>query len=425
MSLGDLNGEVGSAEDWAAAVAAISDERIWSTKRILRQRLVSDARRRLLKSWRQRGASEAELGWIDDVLDPDVLTIGFARRVPSYKRLTLMLRDPDRLKALLLHPERPVQIVIAGKAHPADDGGKRLIQEMVRFADDPEIRHRIVFLPNYDMAMAFPLYPGCDVWLNNPLRPYEACGTSGMKAALNGALNLSIRDGWWDEWFDGENGWAIPSAEGVEDVDHRDDLEAAALYDLIENEVAPRFYDVDENFIPKRWVELMRHTLTSLGPKVQATRMVREYVDTLYRPAAHSGRQLNSDYDGAMKLAEWKQRVRAGWSDVTIEHVDSGAAEVFEMGERLRLRVFVSLGSLSADDVDVQVVHGQVDESDRLREPEVTSLVVTESYEPGRHRFEGEVRLDHTGAFGYTIRVVPRHELLAGGAELGLATLAG
>ncbi|NDL59080.1 alpha-glucan family phosphorylase [Phytoactinopolyspora mesophila] len=424
MSLGDLNGEEGGPEDWAAAVAAISNERIWTTKRILRERLVADARRRLQTSWRQRGASEAELGWIDDALDPDVLTIGFARRVPSYKRLTLMLRDPERLKALLLHPKRPVQIVIAGKAHPADDGGKRLIQEMVRFADDPEVRHRIVFLPNYDMAMAFPLYPGCDVWLNNPLRPYEACGTSGMKAALNGALNLSIRDGWWDEWFDGENGWAIPSAEGVADTDHRDDLEAAALYDLIEQEVAPRFYDVDENGVPKRWVELMRHTLTSLGPKVQATRMVREYVDVLYRPAAHAGRRLNADYDGAMKLAEWKQRVRAGWSDVAIEHVDSGAAEVFEMGERLSLRVFVSLGSLSPEDVDVQVVHGRVDESDQLREPEVTSLGVTESYELGRHRFEGDVMLEQKGAFGYTIRVVPRHELLAGGAELGLAALA-
>ena len=160
------------------------------------------------------------------VLDPDVLTIGFARRVPSYKRLTLMLRDPDRLKRLLLHPERPVQLVIAGKAHPADDGGKRLIQELVRFADDPEVRHRIVFLPNYDIAMAQPLYPGCDVWLNNPLRPYEACGTSGMKAALNGGLNLSILDGWWDEWFDGSNGWAIPSADGVDDPDRRDDIEA-------------------------------------------------------------------------------------------------------------------------------------------------------------------------------------------------------
>ena len=168
----------------------------------------------------------AELGWIDTALDPDVLTIGFARRVPSYKRLTLMLRDPERLKSLLLHPERPVQLVIAGKSHPADDGGKKLIQEIVRFADDPEVRHRIVFLPNYDIAMAQPLYPGCDVWLNNPLRPYEACGTSGMKAALNGGLNLSILDGWWDEWYDGDNGWAIPSADGVEDTDQRDDLEA-------------------------------------------------------------------------------------------------------------------------------------------------------------------------------------------------------
>ena len=148
-----------------------------------------------------------------------MLTIGFARRVPSYKRLTLMLRDPERLKRLLLDPERPIQLIIAGKSHPADEGGKKLIQEIVRFADDPEVRHRIAFLPNYDIAMAQPLYPGCDVWLNNPLRPYEACGTSGMKAALNGGLNLSILDGWWDEWYDGNNGWAIPSADGVEDPD--------------------------------------------------------------------------------------------------------------------------------------------------------------------------------------------------------------
>ncbi|MGH9251430.1 MAG: alpha-glucan family phosphorylase, partial [Acidimicrobiales bacterium] len=207
-------GLVERGEGWEQAVASVRDADIWSTKRALRERLVAEARRRLRESCRQRGASEAELGWIDGVLDPDVLTIGFARRVPSYKRLTLMLRDPERLKALLLDPDRPVQIVIAGKAHPADDGGKRLIQEMVRFADQPDVRHRIVFLPDYDIAMAQPLYPGCDVWLNNPLRPYEACGTSGMKAALNGALNLSIRDGWWDEWFEPEFGWAIPSAEG-------------------------------------------------------------------------------------------------------------------------------------------------------------------------------------------------------------------
>ena len=220
------------------AADKVPGSEIWATKRVLRARLVEDARKRLAESWRHRGATPAELGWIDSALDPDVLTIGFARRVPSYKRLTLMLRDPERLKRILLDPDRPVQLVIAGKSHPADEGGKRLIQEIVKFSDDPEVRHRIVFLPNYDIAMAQPLYPGCDVWLNNPLRPYEACGTSGMKAALNGGLNLSILDGWWDEWYDGNNGWAIPSADGVDDPDRRDDIEAHALYDLIENEVA-------------------------------------------------------------------------------------------------------------------------------------------------------------------------------------------
>lgn len=408
---------------WEQAGGAVSDATIWSTKRVLRERLVVEARRRLRRSWQKRGATEAELGWVDDVLDPDVLTIGFARRVPSYKRLTLMLRDQDRLKSLLLDPEHPVQLVIAGKSHPADDGGKRLIQELVRFADEAEVRHRIVFLPNYDIAMAQPLYPGCDVWLNNPLRPYEACGTSGMKAALNGALNLSIRDGWWDEWFDGENGWAIPSAEGVEDPDHRDDLEAAALYDLIENEVAPRFYDVDAAGVPRRWVEMLRHTLTSLGPKVQSTRMVRDYVQRLYRPAAVSGRALNADYEGAVELSHWKDRVRSAWGDVAIEHVENTAADAFELGQSLHLRAFVHLGSLSPDDVDVQVVHGRVDGADELREPSAASLNVTESYEDNRYRYEGGVPLDHKGAFGYTVRIVPKHKLLASGAELGLAAL--
>ena len=221
-----------------------------------------EARHRLRASSLQRGASPAELAWIDDVLDPDVLTIGFARRVPSYKRLTLMMRDPARLKALLLHKTRPIQIVVAGKAHPADDGGKKLIQQLVQFTDDPEVRHRIVFLPDYDIAMAQSLYPGCDVWLNNPLRPLEACGTSGMKAALNGCLNLSILDGWWDEMYDGQNGWAIPTADGVEDPERRDDLEAAALYELVEGNVTSRFYDRDGEGNPPRWLSMVRHTLT-------------------------------------------------------------------------------------------------------------------------------------------------------------------
>ncbi|HEY1620349.1 MAG TPA: alpha-glucan family phosphorylase, partial [Streptosporangiaceae bacterium] len=204
------------ADDAAAwARAAADPARIWEIRRLLRARLVAQARQRLRTSWRQRGASDAELIWIDSVLDENILTIGFARRVPSYKRLTLMLHDPERLTKLLLDPRHPIQIVIAGKAHPADEGGKLLIQQMIRFTDDPRVRERIVFLPDYDMAMARSLVQGCDIWLNNPLRPLEACGTSGMKAALNGGLNLSVLDGWWDEWFDGADGWAIPSADGV------------------------------------------------------------------------------------------------------------------------------------------------------------------------------------------------------------------
>lgn len=221
-------------------LTAVPDREIWDLRRGLREQLVTEVRERLHASWRGRGAGAAELGWIDGVLDPDVLTIGFARRVPSYKRLTLMLHDRDRLRALLLHPTHPVQIVVAGKAHPADDGGKRLIQELVRFADDPRVRHRIVFLPDYGMGMARKLYPGCDVWLNNPLRPLEACGTSGMKAALNGCLNLSVRDGWWDEWYEADFGWAIPTADGsATDEERRDELEAGALYALLEDRVAP------------------------------------------------------------------------------------------------------------------------------------------------------------------------------------------
>ena len=414
---------INEAQGWEG-IERVPDARIWAVRRTLRAGLVADARARVRQSWVQRGASGAELAWTDKVLDPDVLTIGFARRVPSYKRLTLMLRDPDRLKAILLHPDRPVQLVIAGKAHPADDGGKRLIQELVRFADDPAVRHRIIFLPNYDIAMAQTLYPGCDVWLNNPLRPLEACGTSGMKAALNGCLNLSVLDGWWDEMYDGQNGWAIPTAEGVADTDHRDELEAGALYDLIEGTVAPLFYDRDAEGLPIRWIEMVRHTLQTLGPQVLASRMVRDYVHGLYTPSARSARALNGNYEGAHELATWKTRVRAGWPAARVDHVESsGVGDAPELGSTVEVRAFVSLGELSPDDVDVQVVHGRVDESDQLTDSAVVSLRHAEAYEAGRHRYTGEIKLERTGPFGYTTRIVPRHRLLANAAELGLAVL--
>ncbi len=412
------------AQGWES-IADIPSQDIWSVKRTLRERLVFDARRRLRESWAQRGASPAELGWIDEVLDPDILTIGFARRVPSYKRLTLMLRDQDRLRRLLTDPEQPVQLVIAGKAHPADDGGKRLIQELVHFADANDVRHRIVFLPDYDMGMAEVLYPGCDVWLNNPLRPLEACGTSGMKAALNGALNLSVLDGWWDEWFDGENGWAIPTADGVADPDRRDEIEAGALYELIEQSVAATFYDRGADGLPGRWIEMVRRTLQGTGPKVLASRMVRDYVQKLYRPAAESSLEAAADnYALARDLAAWKQRVREVWPGVAVEHIETGGiGDEPELGNTLQVRVYAALAGLGRDDVAVQALHGRVDADDLLTDLHATDLAAAEAYDGDRVRFEGSIDLDRTGPFGYTVRIVPRHGGLVSAAEMGLVAL--
>ncbi|MFJ9631273.1 glycosyltransferase family 1 protein [Streptomyces sp. NPDC091280] len=414
---------VGGSDRWDA-VAEIPDQDIWELRRDLREQLVVEVRERLRASWRQRGAGSAELGWIDGVLDPEVLTIGFARRVPSYKRLTLMLRDRDRLMDLLLHPDHPIQIVVAGKAHPADDGGKRLVQELVKFADDPRVRHRIVFLPDYGMAMAQKLYPGCDIWLNNPLRPLEACGTSGMKAALNGCLNLSVLDGWWDEWFQPDFGWAIPTADGTgTDPDHRDDVEAAALYDLLEQRVTPRFYERGQDGLPDRWIEMVRRTLTLLGPKVLAGRMVREYVERLYAPAAHAHRAMTPD--AARELAAWKGRVRAAWHGVSVDHVETSAATATaELGTTLNLRVRVGLGGLGPDDVEVQAVSGRVDPEDRIGDAVTVPLKPAGGPDQeGRWLYEGPLALDRTGPYGYTVRILPAHRLLASGAELGLVAV--
>jgi starch phosphorylase len=403
---------------------------IWWIRSQLRAALVDDVRRRLRKSWLERGAIEAELGWVATAFDPNVLTIGFARRVPTYKRLTLMLRDPDRLEALLLDEHRPIQLIVAGKSHPADDAGKALIQQIVRFADRPEVRHRIAFLPDYDMSMARLLYWGCDVWLNNPLRPLEACGTSGMKCALNGGLNLSIRDGWWDEWFDGENGWEIPTADGVTDESRRDDLEARALYGLLQDSVAPKFYDRDHNGVPVRWVEMVRHTLRSLGPKVLASRMVRDYTEQYYAPAAESVRRVLEPIDGlpygqARELAAYRQRVREMWPEVAVTDVDStGLPDTPLLGSELTLTATVALAGLRPEDVVVQAVLGRVGPGDTLADPSYHEMSYVGPGEWGTEIFATTTPLSIAGSVGYTVRVLPHHRLLAGDSELGLVSLA-
>ncbi|OKH68660.1 glycogen phosphorylase [Mycobacterium sp. SWH-M5] len=427
-----IGGELGESalesEVWAR-LQQVEPGHLWWIRSQLRETLIADVRARLRRSCLERGAAEAELGWIATAFDPSVLTIGFARRVPTYKRLTLMLRDPGRLEKLLLDEDRPVQLIVAGKSHPADDGGKALIQQVVRFADRPEVRHRIAFLPDYDMSMARMLYWGCDVWLNNPLRPLEACGTSGMKSALNGGLNLSIRDGWWDEWYDGENGWEIPTADGLDDG-RRDDLEAAALYDLLENAVAPKFYERDEHGVPTRWVEMVRHTLQVLGPKVLASRMVRDYTEKYYLPAAESLRMTveaasGEPFSAARELAAFRRRVEDVWPKVEITDVDSyGLPDTPLLGCELTLTATVQLAGLRPDEVVVQAVLGRVDDTDSIVDPVKVPMAHTGPDGNGAEVFSACTPLPVAGPVGYTVRVLPHHRLLAGDNELGLVKLA-
>jgi starch phosphorylase len=319
-----------------------------------------------------------------------------------------------------------VQIVIGGKSHPADDSGKILIQQLVRFSRDPKVRGRIVFLPDYDITLAKDLYPGCDVWLNNPLRPLEACGTSGMKAALNGVLNLSILDGWWDEWYDGENGWAIPTADTAASDEERDDAEASALYDLIEHQLAPRFYE-REGGIPLRWLQMVRHTMTELGTKATSDRMVRDYVTRLYVPAAaHDAALRADDFAEARALAAFVTRVKDAWPRISIAGVDSsGIPAQAQAGDTLEVSAGVRLDGLSPDDVAVELAYGRTNEDDALaREHSVHRLVPAGPAVDGVTTFTGTLPLTVTGTFGYTVRVVPRHPQLVSAVELGLVTYA-
>ncbi len=409
--------------DWASP--SVTDLDLWSVRNGMRAQLVEDARKRVTAAWSEQNPGVGAPAWFGELLDPNVLTIGFARRVPTYKRLTLMLHDPERLRAILLSEEHPVQIVIAGKSHPADDEGKRLIQKLVEFSQEPDIRKRMVFLPNYDIGMAQLLYPGTDVWLNNPLRPLEACGTSGMKAALNGSLNLSILDGWWAEFYDEENGWAIPSADSAGDSAERDKLEANSMYDLIEYQIAPRFYDRDKDGVPKRWVESIRHTLSTLSPQLSANRMVREYVERLSLPAAASARAIAKDrYAPARALAAWKTRLTDAWPHVSVAHVESGGVDaVPQVGDELHVRAQVNVDGLSPDDLKVEVVFGRAREGDNLVDPQRIELTA-EPASGSTVEYTGTVALDRAGSFGYNVRVVPNNPLLASPAELGLIAVA-
>ncbi len=406
-------------EDWDN-VGALSTADAWSARQVGAERLIGYVRERLRASVLDRGYSPSDASWTDEALDPNALTICFARRFATYKRANLLLSQPERLRALLLNPDRPVQFVFAGKAHPADDGGKELIRQIVTFSHDLGIRHRFAFLDDYDMSVARPLYQGADVWLNTPRRPLEACGTSGEKAALNGALNCSILDGWWAEMFTGDNGWAITSAEQVEDLARRDHFEADSLFGLLEQQIVPLFFDRGHDGLPHAWVERMKTAWRTLGPQVTAQRMVRDYVTELYEPIARRAiRVVADDYAPARELVSWKTRVRDAWHGVHVDEVGP-AIDVSEVGDERRVEAQVALGALGPGDVDVQVLHGPVGEGGMLIDPQVVSMSDAGAIDEVHRRFVGTFVPAVAGRYGFTARIVPSHPELESKVSLGL-----
>ena len=388
---------------------------IWRTHERRRERLVHFARARLRAYLAQRGAPPSEIEHADEVLDPRALTIGFARRFATYKRATLILRDPQRLASLLNHAERPVQIIFAGKAHPHDNPGKEMIRVIVHLTRDPRFRDRIVFLEDYDAAVARYLVQGCDLWLNTPRRPLEASGTSGMKAALNGVLNCSIRDGWWDEAYAPELGFAIGKGEEYADDAVQDQVESTALYDLLENEIVPLFYSRGRDGIPREWVRKMKTAMRELGRYFNTSRMVGEYTDRYYIPAARAFATLGADKAaGGRALAEWRHKIQDAWPRLAVEEVKPAALHdlKLQVGDSLAIQARVRLGAITPEDVCVEIYHGPLNSQGHIEKGERTAMVAGEIAN-GAVVFSGILRCRSSGRHGFAIRILPRHPLLA------------
>lgn len=400
-------------------VDRIPDEELWRTHERRRERMVAFARRRLAKQLEQRGVSPVEVAQAAEVLHPDALTIGFARRFATYKRATLIFRDPERLARLLRDPDRPVQIIFAGKAHPHDDSGKTLIKEIIHHARRMELRNHIVFIEDYDMNVARYLVEGVDVWLNTPLRPREASGTSGMKATANGGLNLSIIDGWWAEAYNPHVGWAIGRGEEYEDLEYQNAVESAALYNVLEKEVVPLFYARGRDGLPRGWITKMKASMRTLAPFFNTNRMVYEYANSFYRPATERFRHLMEDNAAhARALAAWKRRLHQNWHRIRVEGVEV-ETDTLKVGEVLQVRARIHLGELTSDDVTVQLYQGRLDDKGVI--PKGTPITMqAQGAKDGLEDFAGEILCRHSGRFGYMLRVLPRHEDLVHPYELGL-----
>jgi starch phosphorylase len=402
-------------------VDRIPGEELWRTHERRRERLVAFARQRLRTQLQQRGAPQFEIAQADEALDPEALTIGFARRFASYKRAALLLRDSERLSRILNDRERPVQIIFAGKAHPQDNSGKELIRQIIHLARREEFRRRIVFIEDYDMTVARYLVQGVDVWLNTPRRLREASGTSGMKASVNGGLNMSILDGWWVEAYRFNTGWAIGRGEEYTDFQYQDDVESSAIYDVLEKEVVPLFYQRGPDGLPRGWIGLMKAAMRSICPVFNTNRMVHEYAERFYLPSADRYQRLaENGMARAKALAEWKSQVQKHWPEIRVESVKADTPDELQVGDELIVRARVHLGPLEPQDVAVELYQGLLDDKGQIPGGEVIAMSCKQSDSDGSHLFVGAIPCRTSGLHGYALRVLPQHEDLSNPYEPGL-----
>lgn len=415
-------------------VEQIPDESFWQIHQRCKERLIVFARNRLKAMMKRRGTYHTELNHAEEVLDPEVLTIGFARRFAGYKRGNLLLKDPQRLLKLLTDPKRPIQIIFAGKAHPNDSEGKDIIRQIVHFANEHNVRRHLIFLENYDIDMARVLVCGVDVWLSNPRRPMEASSTSGMKAAVNGALNMSTLDGWWCEGYTPEGGWAIGAGQSYDDEGYRDTFESMAIYNILENEVIPLFYTRSADNLPRAWIRRVKNSIKWIAPRFNTHRMVAEYMRRFYNPALAKYSYLTAtDCSRVREFSKWKAEMREAWpefavQDVVMEvHNGNGNEQLnpeqpqLKVGSQLYVKALVKLGRISPDDISVELYHGPVDTEGNIRQGSAVKMGYKEAAEQqGEHWFVGSMSCRNTGQHGVAVRVLPRHEELVNPYEMGL-----
>ena len=422
--LGDWQEHLTEPDFWRGVID-IPDAQLWDTHQQLKRRLIDFVRDRERQRGERLGESPESIRRINRILDPEILTIGFARRFATYKRGTLLFSDKERLKRLANDPTRPVQFIFAGKAHPRDEAGKGLIQEVYKLTREPGLENRVVFIEDYDSYIARRLVQGVDLWLNHPLRPLEASGTSGMKAAPNGGINLSVLDGWWREGYNGSNGWAIGAEIDNGTTEFQNEVDASSLYQLLENQIVPLYYAKPDGKLPLAWLQLMRESIRSVTPVFNTQRMVKEYTEQLYIHAAEAYENFARDGCGAAThLSQWKTQMRKDWPQVQVSDVQvtNKDRESISVGESLQISARVHLGGVDPRHVRVEAYHGEADNGD-LHNP--TATVLNQSSQAdgnGDYTYQGSIPATESGTYGFSVRVVPTHPGLMQAHELRLIT---